>query len=235
MSSHSAGESDLKITAIVPMRHFSRRVPGKNYRQLIDRPLYRYILDTLLAVPAITEVVVDTDSDTIISEVEQRLPEVRIVRRPEHLRSEMLVMNEILPHILDELDADYYLQTHSTNPLLTPATIGQAIATFLAQGDAYDSLFSVTPRQVRLWTAEGAAINHDPDNLIRTQDLEPVMEENSCIYIFRRDVFEARHNRIGAHPLVFAMDPAESLDVDTELDWQVVEATLRAAMDGSRA
>jgi CMP-N-acetylneuraminic acid synthetase len=226
--------NDPRIAAIVPMRHFSRRVPGKNYRVLIDRPLYRYILDTLLAVPAVSEVVVDTDSDTIIEDLARELPEVRIVRRPEHLRSEMLVMNDILPHILDEVAADYYLQTHSTNPLLRSETVGEAIAAFLAQRDTHDSLFSVTPRQVRLWTADGEAVNHDPDNLIRTQDLEPVMEENSCIYIFRRDVFEARRNRIGAHPLVFAMDPAESLDVDTELDWQIVEATLRAA-EGLRA
>ena len=105
--------------------------------------------------PAITEVVVDTDSDTIIQDVEQQFPEVRIVRRPEHLRSEMLVMNDILPHILEEVQADYYLQTHSTNPLLKPETISEAIAAFLAQRDVYDSLFSVTPRQIRLWTAEG--------------------------------------------------------------------------------
>ena len=87
---------------------------------MIDKPLYRYILDTLLAVPEITEVVVDTDSDTMVQDIEQQLPEVRIVRRPEHLRSEMLVMNDILPHILAEVQADYYLQTHSTNPLLRP-------------------------------------------------------------------------------------------------------------------
>jgi CMP-N-acetylneuraminic acid synthetase len=228
------GQIEPRIAAIVPMRHFSRRVPGKNYRLLGDKPLYRYILDTLLAVPAVTEVVVDTDSDTIIQELEQQFPEVRIMRRPEHLRSEMLVMNDILPHILEEVEADYYLQTHSTNPLLRSETINEAIAAFLAQRDVYDSLFSVTPRHIRLWTAEGEAVNHDPDNLIRTQDLDPVLEENSCMYIFRREVFEARRNRIGAHPLVFAMDPAESLDVDTELDWQIVEATLRSA-DGSRA
>lgn len=229
-----ASEKAPKIAAIVPMRHFSRRVPGKNYRLLGDKPLYRYILDALLAVSAVTEVVVDTDSETIVQELEQQLPEVRIVRRPEHLRSEMLVMNDILPHILAQVEADYYLQTHSTNPLLKSETISEAIAAFLAQRDMYDSLFSVTPRHVRLWTAEGEAVNHDPDNLIRTQDLDPIMEENSCMYVFRREVFEARRNRIGAHPLVFAMDPAESLDVDTELDWQIVEATLSSA-EGSRA
>jgi CMP-N-acetylneuraminic acid synthetase len=223
------GETQPRIAAIVPMRHFSRRVSGKNYRLLGDKPLYRYIVDTLLAVPAIAEVIIDTDSDLIVQEVEEHLPQVRIVRRPGHLRSEMYVMNDILLNTVTEVQADYYLQTHSTNPLLKRETIEQAIEMFLAERDAHDSLFSVTPLHTRLWTADGRAVNHDPDNLIRTQDLAPVMEENSCIYIFRRDVLEARHNRIGASPLVFVMDPSEAIDIDTELDWSIAEATLRLA------
>jgi CMP-N-acetylneuraminic acid synthetase len=218
-----------RIAAIVPMRHFSRRVSGKNYRLLADKPLYRYILDTLLAIPAITEVIVDTDSQQIIDEVEQQLPRVRIVRRPEHLRSEMTVMNEILLNTVTEVEADYYLQTHSTNPFLSEETLAHAIEMFLAKREQYDSLFSVSPLQVRLWSPDGRALNHDPDNLIRTQDLEPVMEENSCIYIFRKDVLQARGNRIGAHPLVFVMDPSEALDIDTELDWQIAQARLTLA------
>ncbi|HUB75071.1 MAG TPA: acylneuraminate cytidylyltransferase family protein [Solirubrobacteraceae bacterium] len=226
-----AGATQPTIAAIVPMRHFSRRVPGKNYRLLGERPLYRYILDTLLATPLVSEVVVDTDSEQIIEEVRQQLPRVRIVRRPERLRSEMLVMNEILLNTVTEVEADYYLQTHSTNPFLSAETIGRAIETFLAHRGEYDSLFSVSPLQVRLWSVDGRPLNHDPENLIRTQDLEPVMEENSCIYIFRRDVLEARANRIGAHPFVFAMDPSEALDIDTELDWQIAQARLALSAD----
>jgi CMP-N-acetylneuraminic acid synthetase len=222
------------IAAIVPMRHFSRRVAGKNYRQLGEKPLYRYIIDTLLEVPTISEVVIDTDSDLIVREVEQYLPQVRVVRRPEYLRDEMYVMNDILLNTVTEVEADYYLQTHSTNPLLKPETIGQAIEMFLAGSETHDSLFSVTPLHTRLWTADGQAINHDPDKLIRTQDLDPVMEENSCMYIFRRDVLEARHNRIGASPLVFVMDPSEAIDIDTELDWLIAEATL-SLMESSTA
>jgi CMP-N-acetylneuraminic acid synthetase len=217
------------IAAIVPMRHFSHRVPGKNYRLLGMRPLYRYILDTLLSVPALTEVIVDTDSERMMRDISQDLPRIRVVVRPEHLRSEMHVMNEILLNTVTQVDADYYLQTHSTNPLLRPETIERAIAIFLAARDTHDSLFSVSPLQTRLWTADGRALNHDPDHLIRTQDLEPVMEENSCIYIFRRDVLEARQNRIGVSPIVFVMDPSEALDIDTELDWRVAEAALSLA------
>jgi CMP-N-acetylneuraminic acid synthetase len=222
------------IAAIVPMRHFSRRVSGKNYRHLGDKPLYRYITDTLLTVPAITEVIIDTDSDLIVQEVEQQLPQVRIVRRPEHLRSEMYVMNDILLNTVTAVEADYYLQTHSTNPLLKRETIERAIEMYLSARDTHDSLFSVTPLHTRLWAADGRAINHDPDNLVRTQDLDPIMEENSCMYIFRRDVLEARHNRIGAKPLVYVMDPAEAIDIDTELDWLIAEATL-SLMEGSTA
>jgi CMP-N-acetylneuraminic acid synthetase len=218
-----------RIAAIVPMRHFSRRVSRKNYRLLGDKPLYRYIVDALLSVPAVTEVVVDTDSELIMQDIARDLPEVRVIVRPEHLRSEMQVMNEILLNTVTQVEADYYLQTHSTNPFLRAETISRAIEMFLAARDTNDSLFSVTPLQTRLWTTEGHAINHDPNNLIRTQDLEPVMEENSCIYIFRRDVLEARDNRIGAHPLVFVMDPAEAIDIDTELDWRIAEATLTLA------
>jgi CMP-N-acetylneuraminic acid synthetase len=214
------------IAAIVPMRHFSRRVSGKNYRLLGGKPLYRYIVDTLLTIPAITEVVIDTDSDLIVQEVEAHLPQVHIVRRPEHLRDEMYVMNDILLNTVKEVQADYYLQTHSTNPLLRPETVSRAIDRFLAELDTHDSLFSVTPLHTRLWTADGHAVNHDPDNLVRTQDLAPVMEENSCIYIFRRSVLEERHNRIGVRPLVFVMDPSEAIDIDTELDWLIAEATL---------
>jgi CMP-N-acetylneuraminic acid synthetase len=223
-----------RIAAIVPMRHFSRRVAGKNYRLLGDKPLYRYILDALLSVPSITEVVVDTDSELMMRDISQDVPNVRVVVRPEHLRSEMQVMNEILLNTVTQVDADYYLQTHSTNPLLRPETIDRAIEMFMVGRETHDSLFSVTPLQTRLWTADGQPINHDPDNLIRTQDLDPVMEENSCIYIFRRDVLETRQNRIGERPLVFVMDPSEALDIDTELDWLIAEATL-SVMESSTA
>ena len=66
----------MKIAAIVPMRHSSERVPGKNYRSFAGRPLYHHIISSLLACPQIGEVVIDTDSPTIIADAAQHFPQV---------------------------------------------------------------------------------------------------------------------------------------------------------------
>lgn len=214
------------IAAIVPMRHFSRRVPGKNYRLLGTKPLYRHVVDMLGSVTRITEIVVDTDSPIIMEQLAESAPHVRVVVRPPHLRDEMLTMNDILANTLSQVTADYYVQTHSTNPFLTARTLNRALDAFLGEQGRFDSLFSVTPLHVRLWTAAGQPINHDPHKLIRTQDLEPILQENSCMYIFGRSTFLACRNRIGERPLVFPMDPAEALDIDTEEEWALACASL---------
>jgi len=211
------------ISALVPMRHHSQRVPGKNYRPLAGKPLYQHIIETLLAMPEIAEVIVDTDSEPVMDGLRRDFPQVRILPRPEHLRADAVPMNEILLYDTSQVEADFYLQTHSTNPLLKSATISRAIQTFLADYPAHDSLFSVTRLQTRLWDANGHAINHDPNILLQTQDLPPVYEENSCLYIFSRENLARRRNRLGERPLMFEMDAAEAWDIDEELDFAFTE------------
>jgi len=211
------------ISALVPMRHHSQRVPGKNYRPLAGKPLYQHIIATLLAMPEIAEVVVDTDSEPVMDGLRRDFPQVRVLPRPEHLRADAVPMNEILLYDTSQVEADFYLQTHSTNPLLKSATISRAIQTFLADYPAHDSLFSVTRLQTRLWDANGHAINHDPNILLQTQDLPPVYEENSCLYIFSRENLARRRNRLGERPLMFEMDAAEAWDIDEELDFAFTE------------
>jgi CMP-N-acetylneuraminic acid synthetase len=212
-----------KIVALVPMRHVSVRVPGKNYRPLAGRPLYQHILGTLLACPQISQVVVDTDSPVVLAGCRELFPEVVLIERPAHLCADTIPMNEILMYDTTQVPADLYLQTHSTNPLLSSATISKAIETLLAQYPAYDSLFSVTRLQTRLWDQLGRAINHNPAILLRTQDLPPVYEENSCLYIFTRQTLEARRNRLGERPYQFEIDAVEARDIDEELDFLIAE------------
>ncbi len=194
-----------KIAAIVPMRHDSERVPGKNYRLFAGKPLFHYIIETLLDCPNVNQVVIDTDSPTIMADGSRTFPGVTFIERPEHLRDGRTPMNDVLMNSVNQVEADFYLQTHSTNPLLTSQTIETAINRFVAAWPVNDSLFSVTRIQSRLWDALGRAINHNPAILLRTQDLPPVYEENSCLYLFARSTLETRHNRIGEPGRRFAV------------------------------
>jgi CMP-N-acetylneuraminic acid synthetase len=215
------------------MRHTSERVNGKNYRPLGGKPLFHHIVEALVSCAHIDEVVIDTDSPLITSDVQAAFPDVRVVPRPDRLLGGDVPMNDILLYDVEQAPSDLYVQTHSTNPLLRSETISAALDAFLAQRDSYDSLFTVTPLQTRLWTADGQAINHDPAVLLRTQDLPPVMEENSCLYVFDAETLRRRGNRIGERPLLYPLDAEESWDIDDESDWLVVEA-LYAAREGAR-
>ncbi len=220
------------ITALVPMRHHSQRVPGKNYRLLAGKPLYQHVIETLLACPEIDQVVVDTDSPPVMDGLRADYPTVCVLERPEFLRADDISMNEILAYDISQFQADFYLQTHSTNPLLRSQTVSSAIQKFLSIYPFYDSLFSVTRLQRRLWDELGRAINHNPAVLLQTQDLPPVYEENSCLYIFAKATLLERHNRLGYRPYMFEMPAAEAWDIDDELDFKVTDFLMRSAKEG---
>jgi len=222
-----------KVVALVPMRHHSQRVKGKNYRELAGKPLFHHILDTLKSCSEIDAIVVDTDSPIIMERVRSQYPEIVLLERPDFLRDDKVPMNEILMYDTAQVEADFYLQTHSTNPLLKAESISKAVQTLLANYPAYDSLFSVTRLQTRLWDQLGRAINHNPAVLLQTQDLPPVYEENSCVYIFERKNLAEKRNRLGYRPYLFEIDPSEAWDIDEELDFEIADLLMRKRLGHS--
>lgn len=211
-----------RVAALVPMRAGSERVPDKNIRPFAGKPLYERIVGTLLACPSVAEIVINTDSEAVLRDAPRLSERVRVIERPEHLRAGTVEMNDVLLYDVARVEADYYLQTHATNPLLRAETVERALAAFFASGE-HDSLFGVTRVFVRLWGPGPVAINHDPDVLLRTQDLPPVYEENSNLYLFDRATLEARGSRIGERPMLFEIDRAEAWDIDDMLDFEIAE------------
>lgn len=215
------------IAALVPMKGHSERVPGKNLRPLSGRPLYRWVVDALFACGRVDRVVIDTDSESIAEDVGSTYgPRVEIVWRPDRLRGDLVPMHDILAFDITQIPEDVFLQTHATNPLLTPQTIAAAVDAFLDPGD-HDSLFTVTPLHTRLYWPDGRPVNHDPSQLLRTQDLPPVLEENSNLYLFTRPVMERTGRRIGAKPLLHPVAAREALDIDEELDFLIADLLMR--------
>ncbi len=210
------------------MRHSSERVKGKNYRDFGGKPLYHHIVGSLLACPSIQQVVIDTDSPFILEDAAKHFPAVRLLERPEHLRAGEIPMNDVLLHTTGQLEADFFLQTHSTNPLLSAATIERGVQLFLKNFPIYDSLFTVTRLQTRLWDSLARAVNHNPNILLRTQDLPPIYEENSCMYIFSRDILLKKHNRLGDRPYMLEITREEAQDIDEEIDFRIAEFMYKA-------
>lgn len=216
-----------RVAALVPMKGHSERVPGKNVRSLAGAPLFSYVLSALAASPLIGEIVVDTDDDALATKVLEAFPAVRIIERPAELCGDFVPMNDILRHDAGLIESNWFLQTHSTNPLLTTETISRAVEQMLNQTEEYDSLMTVTPMQTRLWWGPNKPVNHDPNVLLRTQDLPVVYEENSNLFIFRREQILESGTRIGANPAFFEMDRIESWDIDEEEDFLIAEALVK--------
>lgn len=230
--------SQVRLAAIVPMRHDSERVKGKNYRPLGGVPLFHHVVRTLLACPSVDRVVIDTDSPTVRKSCAKEFPEVTVLDRPEHLRDGNTPMNDVLLNTIDRVPAELYLQTHSTNPLLESETIELAIARLRAARGRNDSLFGVTRIQQRLWDANCRPVNHDPAVLMRTQDLAPIFVENSTMYLFTGETLRATGNRIGRTPMLFEVDKIEAHDIDDEADFVMAEmlyARRRAELARGRA
>ena len=227
-----------KAVALLPMKANSERVRGKNFRMFCGKPLFRWMLDTLLAVPQIDAVVINTDARHILADnglVESERVIIRD-RKPE-ICGDFVSMNLVLADDVANVGADAYLMTHTTNPLMSADTVAKALAAYregVAAGRC-DSLFTVDKVQTRFYRADGSAVNHDPDNLIRTQDLEPWFEENSNLYIFSRDSFAKTQARIGKQPMMFEGPYFESIDIDTPQDWDFAEVAARYLQEQAAA
>lgn len=215
-----------QVKALLFMKHHSERVPHKNMRDFCGRPLFHWIMDSLTKSKYITEIIINTDSEEIANSAKNNF-DVTIHMRPDHLLT--ITSNEanfIMEHDLSISEGDYFLQTHSTNPLLTTKTIDESIETFFNQ-KKYDSLFSVTALQKRLFFQDGKPINHNPSELIKTQELPLIYEENSCIYIFTRDSFFKNKNRIGEKPILFPIEKLEAVDIDEIEDFVFAEYLMK--------
>ena len=218
------------LTALLPMKKHSERVPNKNIRLFSDKPLFTIILDTLLQSKYINQIVINTDSDKIISILKRQYPNnVMVHKRPKELCGDFVPMNEIIKYDIEKSNSEHFLQTHSTNPLVQINTIDEAITKYLSDIDNYDSLFSVNRLQTRLFNKKSEPINHNLSELVRTQDLEPIFQENSNFYIFSKLSFNnSGFNRIGKIPQMFEVNRLESQDIDEKEDFIIAESIYKS-------
>jgi len=215
----------MQLKALLPMKGTSERVPNKNMSDFDGAPLYHAVMRSLLASKYIENVVINTDSETIAKDAKEHFGDkVIIIDRPEAIQGGHVSMNVIIDYDLKQLEGEHFLQTHSTNPLLRTETIDRAIETYFKNLEKHDSLFGVTKVQTRFYDKDAKPVNHNPEELLRTQDLEPLYEENSNFYIFSKEAFEnSNKKRIGITPQIFEVNKLEAVDIDEPEDFKLAE------------
>lgn len=215
----------MKLKALLPMKGNSERVKNKNMKDFNGKPLYHAIMKALLNSNYVESIIVDTDSELIAQDVRKNFHDhVMVLPRPFEIYGDTVSMNEIIAYDLSQLEGEYFLQTHSTNPLLTTQTLNHAIETYFNNLKDHDCIFSVTKVQTRFYDQCAHPINHNPQELLRTQDLQPWYEENSNFYIFSKEAFhKAGNKRIGLKPKIYEMNKLEAVDIDDLEDFILAE------------
>ena len=215
----------MKITLLIPMKGNSERVPNKNLKLFNGKPLFHAIIDKLINSKYIDNLIINTDSDLIAESATNTYKDfVKIHKRPKSIQGDYISMNKIIEYDLNNSNSDIYIQTHSTSPLISVNSLDTAIEKMMNKKSDYDSIFTVTKIQTRYYDKHGNPYNHDPKKLIRTQDLEPLFEENSGFYIFTKNSFKnAGNKRIGLKPLMFELDKIEAVDIDDNSDFIIAK------------
>ena len=207
------------------MKGHSERVPNKNLKSFNGKPLYHAIVKTLQNCSSIKNVIINTDSELIAKDAKKAFGDFIIIHeRTSDICGDFVSMNEIINYDIEKNGGEHFLQTHSTNPVLKSSTLQGAIDMYFDELPNIDSIFSVTKWQTRLYWQDGAAVNHNPAELLRTQDLPPVFEENSNFYIFSKTSFlQSGKKRIGLKPKMFEVSKIEAVDIDNPEDFIIAE------------
>ena len=208
------------ISAIMPIKLINERCPGKNTRTLGTKPLLEYELCSLKATNLCDSICVFCSSEEVIP----FLPEgVVFKKRLECLDLPTANFTQIFQAFMGEVDADIYVYAHATAPFITVETMRQCIES--VKSGKYDSAFCALRLQDYLWQ-DGEPLNFDASNLPRTQDLKPIYQETSGIYVFTKAVFQNYHRRIGKNPFIKEVSFKEAVDIDTPEDFLLAEALL---------
>jgi len=207
----------MKIVAVMPIKLHNERCPGKNTRLLGNKPLLQWELDSLKETGLCDSINVFCSSEDVVP----YLPEsVNFVKRPEFLDLPTSNFTQIFELFLIERDADIYVYAHATAPFITVETMKQCIAA--VQSGKYDSAFCAIKLQDYLWQ-NGEPLNFDAKNLPRTQDLTPIYQETSGVYVFTKGVFKQFHRRIGKKPFIKEVTFKEAIDIDNPEDFDLAE------------
>lgn len=214
-----------KTVAFIPIKLNNQRLPNKNILPIGGKPACSYIFDTLKDANGIDEKYVFCSDEKILPYIPQGL---KFFKRDQWLDGFEVKGLQIIENFVNTVDADIYVLTHVTSPFLKTRSI--EIALDKVKNEGYDSAFTVEKMQNYCWY-QGKPVNYDLQDIVTTQNLEPVYQETGGFFIFRKEVFVKHHRRIGLNPYMHVLDTFEGVDIDTKEDYDFAQAVAKFLLD----
>lgn len=217
----------MKIVGFIPSKLNSERLPKKNIKKLGGIPLVNYTVRTLNKVDLIDETVIYASEPSIQAYIHRGL-NYKFIKRPSYLDIQEVKIQDIIREFLLVHDADIIALLHITSPFLKPSTIKECLEQ-VASGK-HDSAFTANEIRKFCWFRD-KPLNYSLDSPTpRTQDIDPVVVEQSSLYVFRREVFEKTGQRISINPFIKNIDHFEGHDIDTPEDFRIAELIVNTGL-----
>lgn len=210
----------MKIKALVAVRSGSVRVENKNIRPFAGSTLLERKLAQLKRITTLDGIIVNSNDDTML-EIARRMG-CETVKREPYYASNQVSMSDVYVNMAENCNTDAIVYANVTNPLLKDETLYQAIETFKANMDKYDSLNSAHLIKEFMFL-NNKPINYDLKHQPRSQDLPNIAALNFAISILLKDTMISCKNVVGNRPNIFLIDEVEATDIDNPIDFEFAE------------
>ena len=215
----------MKTVALIPIKLSSKRLPEKNIKPFYDgTPLMEFIQRTCLQSDMIDEVYIYCSDDSVQKYI---LSGVKYLKRPKYLDEDSVNANDFIREFIKEVDADIYVNAHTTSPFARTETINDCIEK--VKSGEYDSAFCAESIKTFLWQ-DNKPINFDVNSFPRTQDLPDIYGETSIAYVFRKETFEKYNRRVGVKPYIKKVGKIEAVDIDYPEDFEIANAIYKGVL-----
>lgn len=212
----------MKIVALIPIKLDSKRILMKNIKPFFDgTPLMHFIQRTCLESKLIDDIYIYCSDEIVKNYI---LPGIKFLKRPKFLDSDTANANDFIREFMKTVDADIYVNVHTTSPFAKAETIDDCIEK-VASGE-YDSAFCAENIKTFMWS-NGKPINFDPSHFPRTQDLEDIYGETSIAYVFTKESFIKNNRRLGVKPFIKEVGKIEAIDIDYPEDFDIANAVYK--------
>lgn len=229
----------MAYIAFVPARSGSKRVPDKNIKLLVDKPLVVHTLEAFIQVEKVEKVIFSTDSEAYWTLVKSYIQSDKLVldyRSADNSGDKVKIFDYIknCRQSIFASDEDVFLMGLPTVPLRNHKHINEAIALFEETGDAvfsateygFPTSFAFTQNADKSWSPVSENSPMLTGNT-RSQDQRIVFHPNGAIYIRKvADLSSRKLFTLYDAAIPYLMDRKNSIDIDNELDFLVAEAVL---------